>query len=67
MNPTSRPPGPKLACRPFPAEDFLLPHVHLFDPASGVDLWGDLLVADGVVAALDERVDPPSGVECSRT
>jgi len=63
MNPTSRPPGPKLAGRPFPAEDFLLPHVHLFDPASGVDLWGDLLVADGVVAALDERVDPPSGVE----
>ncbi len=63
MDPTSPPPGPKLACRPFPAESFLLPHVHLFDPASGVDRQGDLLVADGVIAALEERIESPSGVE----
>ena len=63
MDPTSRPSGPRLACRSFPPERFLLPRVHLFDPSSGVDFEGDLLVADGVIAALDERIQPPAGVE----
>ncbi|MGI5940142.1 MAG: dihydroorotase [Thermoleophilia bacterium] len=41
--------GPRLACRAFPNERFLLPRVHLFDPLHGVDLEGDLLVEGGVV------------------
>jgi dihydroorotase len=55
-----RPSAPKLACCAFPAERFLLPRVHLFDPALGVDYVGDLLVSEGRIAALSKRlaVDP---------
>lgn len=56
-------PGPsarRLACRAFPPERFLLPRVHLLDPAQGVDYLGDLLVADGAIAGIGKRlaVDP---------
>ena len=56
-------PSPRLACRAFPSERFLLPGVHLFDPQHGVDLEGDLLVEGGKIAALGDGVKRPAGVE----
>ena len=56
-------PSPRLACRAFPPERFLLPGVRLFDPQQGVDLTGDLLVEDGKIAALGDGVKRPAGVE----
>ena len=52
MDTGPRPSAPKLACRAFPPERFLLPSVHLFDPGEGVDLVGDLLIADGKIDAM---------------
>jgi len=63
MDTSSRPPAPRLACRAFPAERFLIPGVHLFDPEHGVDLEGDLLVEDGKIAALGAGLKRPAGVE----
>ena len=63
MDSGPRPSAPKLACRAFPPERFLLPAVHLFDPGEGVDFVGDLLVEDGKIAAMGERLprDPGRG------
>jgi dihydroorotase len=58
-----RPSAPRLACRAYPPERFLLSGVHLFDPQHGVDLVGDLLVEDGTIAALGSGVGKPAGVE----
>lgn len=60
MDSGPRPSAPKLACRALPPERFLLPRVHLFDPAQGIDYVGDLLVEKGRIAALGKRlaVDP---------
>lgn len=63
MDTCPRPSAPRLACRTLPAERFLLPGVRLFDPQHGVDLEGDLLVQDGVVAALGDGVRRPADVE----
>ncbi len=63
MDPTHRPSGPKLACRELSSEQFLLPRVHLFDPAQQLDVEGDLLVADGVIAALGPGIAVPADVE----
>jgi dihydroorotase len=53
---------PRLACRPMPPERLLLPGVHLFDPAKGLDSVGDLLVADGRIEALHEPSRRSAGV-----
>jgi dihydroorotase len=63
MDTSPRPPAPRLACRAFPPERFLLPGVHLFDPQHGVDLVGDLLVEGGKIARLGEGLKRPAGVE----
>lgn len=63
MDRTSRPWRPKLTCRDFPAERFLLRHVHLFDPVEKLDREGDLLVEDGVIAALGDEVGEREGFE----
>jgi dihydroorotase len=54
---------PKLASRAFPPERFLLPAVHLLDPEEGVDLVGDLLIAEGKIAALGRKVPVDADVE----
>ncbi len=36
--------------------------MRLFDPQHGVDLEGDLLVEDGKIAAIGERLKRPAGV-----
>jgi dihydroorotase len=60
MDTGPRPSVPKLACRAFPPERFLLASVHMFDPGQGVDYIGDLFVDNGKVAALGRHlaVDP---------
>jgi dihydroorotase len=58
-----RPSAPKLVCRVFPPERFLLPAVHLFDPAGGVDFVGDIVVADGKIAAMAESLERAPGME----
>ena len=62
MDTSAGPSTPKLACRIFPSESFLLPAVHIFDPGRDVDLVGDLLVEGGRIAALGESLDRPAGV-----
>lgn len=56
-------PAPRLACRPLPQERLLLPSVHLFDPAHGVDRVADLLIDGGAIAALGDDLVAPVGVE----
>ncbi len=56
MDSGPRPSAPRLACRAFPPERFLVPRVHLLDPAEGVDYVGDLLVEDGRIAAIGKRI-----------
>src|SRR4030042_6327183 len=63
MDPSPRPSAPRLACRAFAPERFLLTGVHLFDPEHGVDVEGDLLVEDGKIAGLGAGVKKPAGVE----
>ncbi len=63
MDMGQRPSAPKLACRAFPLERFLLPAVHLFDPGEGVDFLGDLLIAEGKIAAMSDRLPRDPGVE----
>ena len=63
MDTTTGPSAPRLACRVFPFERFLLPMVHVFDPARGVDTVADLLVEDGIIAAIGEDLNRPTGVE----
>jgi len=63
MDPTHSPTGPRLACRDLPSGRFLLSDVHLFDPWQGLDIKGDLLVADGVIRALGTSLDVPEGAE----
>jgi dihydroorotase len=63
MDSGARPSPPELACRAFPPERFLIPSVHLFDPGEGVDFVGDLLVAEGEIAALAERLPRDPGLE----
>ncbi len=58
-----RPSAPRLSCRAMPPERFLLSGAHIFDPQQGVDLEGDLLVENGVVAAIGESLRRPAGVE----
>jgi dihydroorotase len=63
MDISPRPSAPRLSCRVFPPERFLLSGVRLFDPQHGVDLEGDLLVEDGKIAAMGEGLKDPAGVE----
>ncbi len=63
MDSGPRPSAPRLACRAYPPERFLLPRVHLLDPAQGVDYVGDLLVADGGIAAIGKQVAVDTDVE----
>ena len=63
MDSGSRPSAPKLACRAFPPERFLLPAVHLFDPGEGVDVIADVLVADGVIAAIGDKLSVEAGLD----
>jgi dihydroorotase len=63
MDTDPRPAAPRFACRAFPPERFLIPGVHLFDPQHGVDVEGDLLVADGKIAALGPGIERPPDVE----
>ena len=63
MDTRPRPSAPRLTCRAMPPERFVLCGVHLFDPQHGVDLEGDLLVEDGVIAAFGESLKRPAGVE----
>ncbi len=58
-----RPSPPKLACRAYPSERFLLPAVHLFDPGEGVDFLGDLLIAEGKIAAMGDHLPRDPGLE----
>lgn len=44
----------RLACRQRPPEHFVLSDVRLFDPASGLDRRGSLVVRDGMIVALGE-------------
>jgi dihydroorotase len=57
------PSAPKLTCRAFPPERFLLPAVHLFDPGERVDFLGDLLIAEGKIAAMGEHLPRDPGLE----
>jgi dihydroorotase len=57
------PSAPKLACRAFPPERFLLPSVHLFDPGEGVDFVGDILVAEGKIVAMADHLPRHPGLE----
>jgi dihydroorotase len=52
-----------LACRAYPLERFLLPAVRLFDPGEGVDFLGDLLIADGKIAAMGDHLPRDPGLE----
>ena len=63
MDTSTRPSAPRLACRASLPERFFLSGVHLFDPQHGVDLEGDLLVENGVIGALGERLEKPAGTE----
>jgi dihydroorotase len=63
MDTRSRPSAPRLTCRAIPPERFLITGVHVFDPCLGVDLEGDLLVENGVIAGLGEALKRPAGVE----
>ena len=63
MDNASRPSAPKLACRAFPLERFLLPVVHLYDPGEGVDYVGDLLVEKGKIAAIGKHLPVDTDVE----
>jgi dihydroorotase len=63
MDSGSRPSALKLACRAFPPERFLLPAVHLCDPGEGVDAVADLLIADGVIAAIGHKLPRDAGLE----
>jgi len=63
MDTGPRPSAPKLACRAYPPERFLLPAVHLFDPGEGVDFLGDLLIAEGKIAAMGEDLPRDPGLE----
>jgi dihydroorotase len=63
MDSGSRPSAPKLACRAFPPERFLLPAVHLYDPGEGVDAVADLLIADGVIAGIGAKLPREPGLE----
>lgn len=55
--------APRLACRPVSPQCLFLPSVHLFDPSSGVDRLGDLLVEDGRIAAMGDALPVPQGAE----
>lgn len=55
--------APRMACRPRPHESLLLPSVHLFDPACGVDCVADLLVAEGRIAAVGQSSAVAAGAE----
>jgi dihydroorotase len=63
MDTDPRPAAPRFACRALPPERFLIPEVHLFDPQHGVDVEGDLLIADGKIAALGSGIERPPDVE----
>jgi dihydroorotase len=63
MDSSPRPSAPKLACRALPAERFLLPQVHLFDPAEGVDLIGDMLIEGGRIGAIADHLPKEPGLE----
>ena len=63
MDTGPRPSAPRLACRALPPERFLLSGVHLFDPAHGVDLEGDVLVEGGMIAAVGDALKRPAGIE----
>jgi dihydroorotase len=63
MDSGSRPSAPKLACRAFPPERFLLPAVHLCDPGQGLDAVADLLIAGGVIAAIGDELPRDPGLE----
>jgi len=63
MDTSPRPSAARLACRPLRSERFLLTGVRLFDPEHGVDLEGDLLVEEGKIAALGDKVARPPGVD----
>ncbi len=69
MDATVHRPAPRLALRSRPPEHLLLPDVHLFDPACGLDRRGSLLVRDGVIAAIGETggllADAPEAVVLS--
>jgi dihydroorotase len=63
MDTKLRPSAPRFACRALPPERFLLPSVRLFDPQHRVDVEGDLLVQDGVIAAFGPSCARPPDVE----
>ena len=63
MDTTPGPSAPRLACRTFPRESFVVPDVHIFDPQRDVDVVGDLLVENGQVAAVGPGSNRPAGVE----
>ena len=54
--------SPRLACRSLPPESLFLPHVHLLDPALGLDRLVDLLVEQGRITAVGEGLEIPAGV-----
>lgn len=63
MDLTPRASPPRIACRALPPERFILPSVHLFDPAEGLDLVGDLLAEEGRIAAIGVGAPRPRGAE----
>ena len=65
MDSNPSPSARRLACRTLAPERLLLSGVHLFDPLSGLDEEGDLLIEDGRISALGAGVKRPAGVEKS--
>lgn len=63
MDTIPRPSAARFSCCASSPERFLLPSVHLFDPARGVDMEGDLLVQGGVIAAAGPSFERPQDVE----
>ena len=53
--------GPRLACREAAPERLLLPGVHVFFPGTGADTPRDLLLEEGVIAAIGDHLPVPSG------
>ncbi len=63
MDSNPSPSARRLACRALAPERLLLIGVHLFDPLSGLDEEGDLLIEDGKISALGAGVKKLAGVE----
>jgi dihydroorotase len=55
--------APRLACRTLPPERLLLPDVQILDPGAGVDQRADLLVAEGLIAAIGPDLPRDAGTQ----